>query len=349
VGLVRKEEFSVVEPRKNKHRVLQYHLIVMLVLVSFVLVSAHAENIAARYFCTTADPLGLTYTDALRGIKARLWTAPVYQLLVGDGGYCAITYENKIEVYRFKRHIFTLQRPEPQLLSWCRTRLLFSSQSRLYILDAKARQLVQAPFSMTNELVAWHSLSQGSLSINQHNDEIFIKLYNEAGEQIRRWKTHGNFQKPHFIVINNRYAVVELSDPQKKYFLWIIDTQSGNQKSFALSESSMGFCQGISFHSILVSLPVNYTVEHRVRFSRFVSINVDNLQQHVLFEKEGQRDLVGITEDVNWIIVTRPYAEVGPGELIAINIKTGKERMLQKNVYKCYLTTQTQAATYPRR
>ena len=305
---------------------------------------------AARFYCSTASPLGATYTDLKAGIHLRLpvpFVIDIDGMLAGPAGYLALTGEDKLAIYHDGRHILTVKAPQARLIGWIHQRLVFRERdSQTRGLDVRTGKVVQT--RLPPGLVDLGAVHGDTYQIEQRGTTVIGTSFGKGRAKKRSWAAaRRNCGFCSTARIGNRYLVLELhqltraadgswaSDTIRAPQLWVIDFATGRQRRLAVRRFTLGFCVGRIPAEMLLGLPAAVSKDGHVAYSRVVAVDLRTLRQRTLLRKKGALDLVGLSDDGRWLLATQGRAEVGSGSLLAVHLSDGSERVLQKGVYDC--------------
>jgi hypothetical protein len=297
----------------------------------------------AQFFCYTSSPNQMVYFDTEAGLTKPL-PDPAEYLRTRPGGYCAFYEGGRIGVYRFAKRVFSRRLRDARLIGWLGDRFYFSEEGRPYYLEIKSLRV--NPASFPDNTLDIQQLGSGSLTVEQTETDSVVKQFDSTNNLIRKWQEPGSASR--VLSVSGRFAVTELhrydvkgtsnNEPQK-VVLWIIDIKENRESFYQLPGYCLGYSHGQKPDEIILGLSVGRTKDDWPKTTRIVALNLTTLKQRPLVERPGQRNLVGITGDKEWVFLMRPYYEVGPSELSAFNLKTGAVCVVRGKVYEFALTT----------
>lgn len=347
--------------RHNKEMKASLLVLVVCVILTLLPAQSKAARIPVSFYSFCYHPRGLFYSTPGGSVYLPIKGVPVYnELMAGAGNYCAIQKEHHIIVYRGAICVRNISAYDASFVGWLPgKRLVYSvyNKTGLYSLNVKSGKVVKV--SLPEDVLAVWPFRSGYFTIELHNvngplptggskSETQVTLWDGAGKIRSAWHIHaGSFGD--FELRDDRWLVVEVAakvsiSEKSKWrdyttLLWIIDLKRKRQYTSKVGWFDCGFCPGEKYGELLIDLPASMTSTLLVKSTRIISLDLHTLRRKDLLVRKGELNIVGISTDRKWLIVLRPYTEVGPSALLAINLANGSTHMLQKQVYSCVLTS----------
>lgn len=293
----------------------------------------NADSIPATLYCTTLGPTGLIILDLSTGKESRLTTGHVDHIAKGEDGYIAITHDDRIEAFHYKKRVGVIEQTAPDLVGWLDDSLVFRSKGKVYTLNT-ATGKVQPSF-LNSYARSVCMVNKRILVVEEHEAFTILSLFNPNHRLIYQWKNTKGTPASEPLVKDDRWIVLEIYKEGELTPLWIVDTRLKAQSYFAVE--NWGLADGHIPKEIVICRPKREVSTGNVGTTEVVSLNLETAKTHTITGIAGIHSLVGLSNDGNWLLTQTFPAEVGPGDLNAIRLSDKKMTILRHQVYHCFL------------
>ena len=302
-----------------------------------------------RYCCSTADPLGATYTDLGTHRTTRLMIAVIDSISAGPNGlFAVLSYDvNNIltlSIYRYgkKARAIQIHYDQTQLLGWIDDKLAFLDDKGTHQLEPETGRIVHS--ALPENTFKVFTLKDKILVVERSDSWSYgvVKLLDRNLRRLRVWKIPGwigvvslcNAKRIALHVSTIRGDDI-LDKPNR---LVVIDYSHHGYRFMKTPPgawgSSFSSSQGESEALMAVDTHHNETNEEAITIVELLDLK--SFHRKKLFSTIGPVQPIDVTGDGRWLLALNiRHHPVGPVTLVAIDMRTGKQRFLQRDVYEC--------------
>lgn len=299
-----------------------------------------------RYCCSTADPLGVTYTDLSTHRTTRLMTAITDSISAGpDGLFAVLSFDMNniltLSIYRYDKKVRAIQihYDQTQLLGWIGDKLAFQDDKGTHLLDPETGRIVPSALPETTFKV--FTLKDKILVVERSDRWSYgvVKLLDRNFRRLRVWNVPGWIGD--VILCNAKRIALDVSTIKRhaifsNYSRLVVINYNLSKYIYMKTpwRSSFSSSQGESEALMAVDTHYNETKEEAITTVEL--LNLKNFHRKKLFSTVGPVQPIEVTGDGRWLLALNiRHHPVGPVTLVAIDMRTGKQRFLQRDVYEC--------------
>lgn len=304
---------------------------------------ASDSTFAYNYYCSTANPTGLLFSNAASSTTQRLSENPIVDMAMSPNGVLAVLtgddqcVSDIVDIYKSGRRILrkNIGCVDVSLVGWTHDALVIEVEGKLRQIDYKTGNM--SNINSIDGVKAILPYNKGHITISETPESVVVEYVAKSGKKQRLEKQGGAGQ---YTLVGSNFLVIELHPINKgsvdttKSNLWVIDLSNQKQKSIEFTTLNIGICAGRQENELIVCIPVGS------KSIQIKTIDLNTGRQKALATAAGNGHLssiVGLSPDRKWIVLTTGYGSVGPGELWALNILNHKQIKIKGNVYDCIL------------
>ncbi len=310
-------------------------------------------------YCHTSEPNGLVYLNLRTGSKRWLHSIIINGMFTGPDGYLAVEGQQTIRIYQHGRYILGIPVIRGDIIGWLgrsiiyrEDKLLTQSQKRKmgikqntvafdgwnhYCYRINPLSRVKKFINLPSNVDAVGSLSNGWFEIMGGKHWTFLTLRSPSGKQLAAWRAYDDGNG--CLILDNRFLVIDMTS-----YIWIVDTQLKRERITRSYTPYPIFCSGNRYGELIIAKYIykhhisNNSASLNISATEIFSLDVRTFVQRLLFKLNGQYDPVGLAEGGSYLLLIRPYAAVGPGALVEIQMSTHKVHTILPRVYECVIS-----------
>jgi hypothetical protein len=246
-----------------------------------------------------------------------------------------------LSIYRYGKKVRAIQihSDENWLLGWIGGKLAFQDDKGTHLLDPETGRIV--PSALPENTFKVFTLKDKILVVERSDSWSYgvVKLLDRNLRRLRVWKIPGWIGV--VILCNAKHITLDVATIKRHT---ILDNQSrlvvidyNHSKSIYMKPPwRSSFSSSQSESEALMAVDTHYNEAKEEAITTVELLNLKSFHRKKLFSTVGPVQPIGVTGDGRWLLALNiRHHPVGPVTLVAIDMHTGKQRFLQRDVYEC--------------